>query len=199
MNDTMRNDRSSLLSLLETRRSAKPREMVGPSPSPAELERILTIAARSPDHGKLAPWRFVTIAEAQRDAFETILREALAAEDPCASVAKHQKETEFAHYAGSLVVLVSAPVENHKIPVWEQQLACGAAGMNLLLAAHALGFVAGWVTGWRAYSERVRGAFCGPGERIAGFIFIGHPGREMEDRSRPALGDVAREWEAPAA
>jgi nitroreductase len=71
--------------------------------------------------------------------------------------------------------------------------------MNLLLAAHALGFVAGWVTGWRAYSERVRGAFCGPGERIAGFIFIGHPGREMEDRSGPALGDVAREWEAPAA
>ncbi|HET7606278.1 MAG TPA: nitroreductase [Sphingomicrobium sp.] len=199
MNDTMLNDRSSPLSLLETRRSAKPREMVGPGPSPAELERILTIAARSPDHGKLAPWRFVTIAEGQRDAFEIVLREALAAEDPCASVAKHQKETEFAHYAGALVVLVSAPTENHKIPVWEQQLSCGAAGMNLLLAAHALGFVAGWVTGWRAYSERVRSALCGPGERIAGFIFIGHPGRDTEDRPRPALGDVARKWEAPAA
>ena len=73
-----------------------------------------------------------------------------------------------------LVVLVSAPVEDHKIPVWEQELSCGAAAMNLLLAAHALGYVAGWVTGWRAYSERVRRAFCEPGERIAGFIFIGH-------------------------
>ena len=64
--------------------------------------------------------------------------------------------------------------------------------MNLLLGATALGYVAGWVTGWRAYSERVRAAFCEPGERIAGFIFIGHPGRELEDRPRPACDDVAQ-------
>jgi nitroreductase len=195
----MLNDRSSLLSLLETRRSAKPRELIGPGPTAAELERILTLAARTPDHGKLHPWRFVTIAEDQRDAFEVVLRQALAADDPCASVAKHQKEHEFAHYAGQLVVLVSAPVRDHKIPVWEQELSCGAAGMNLLHAAHALGYVAGWVTGWRAYSERVASAFCAPGERIAGFIFIGHAGRELEERPRPELADVVRAWEAPAA
>jgi nitroreductase len=195
----MLNDRSSLLSLLETRRSAKPRELVGPGPTAAELERMLTLAARTPDHGKLHPWRFVTIAEDQRDAFEVVLRQALAADDPCASVAKHQKEHEFAHYAGQLVVLVSAPVRDHKIPVWEQELSCGAAGMNLLHAAHALGYVAGWVTGWRAYSERVASAFCAPGERIAGFIFIGHAGRELEERPRPELADVVRAWEAPAA
>jgi nitroreductase len=193
----MLNDRSSLLSLLETRRSAKPRELVGPGPTGAELERILTLAARTPNHGKLHPWRFVTIAADQRDAFEVVLRQALA--DPCASVAKHQKEHEFAHYAGQLVVLVSAPVRDHKIPVWEQELSCGAAGMNLLHAAHALGYVAGWVTGWRAYSERVASAFCAPGERIAGFIFIGHAGRELEERPRPELADVVRAWEAPAA
>jgi nitroreductase len=195
----MLNDRSSLLSLLETRRSAKPRELVGPGPTAAELERMLTLAARTPDHGKLHPWRFVTIAEDQRDAFEVVLRQALAADDPCASIAKHQKEHEFAHYAGQLVVLVSAPVRDHKIPVWEQELSCGAAGMNLLHAAHALGYVAGWVTGWRAYSERVASAFCAPGERIAGFIFIGHAGRELEERPRPELADVVRAWEAPAA
>ncbi len=192
----MLNDRSSLLSLLETRRSAKPRELVGPGPTAAELERMLTLAARTPDHGKLHPWRFVTIAEDRRDAFEVVLRQALAADDPCASVAKHQKEHEFAHYAGQLVVLVSAPVRDHKIPVWEQELSCGAAGMNLLHAAHALGYVAGWVTGWRAYSERVASAFCAPGERIAGFIFIGHAGRELEERPRPELTDVVRAWEA---
>jgi nitroreductase len=191
---SMLNDRSSILSLLESRRSAKPRDLVGPGPSASELERMLTIAARSPDHGKLTPWRFVTVAQDQRDAFGALLREALAEHDPCATIAHHRKEDEFAHYAGQLVVLVSAVVKDHKIPEWEQQLSCGATGMNLLLAAHALGYVAGWVTGWRAYSEKVRNAFCAPGERIAGFIFIGHPGRELEDRPRPALGDVVRAW-----
>jgi nitroreductase len=193
----MLNDRSSILSLLETRRSGKPRELVGPGPTAKELEHILTIAARVPDHGKLHPWRFVTIADDQRDALAALLRQALAEEDPTATAAHHQKEDEFAHYAGQLVVLVSAPVENHKIPVWEQQLSCGTVGMNLLLAAHALGYVAGWVTGWRAYSPRVNAALCKPGERIAGFIFIGHPARDLEDRDRPPLSEVWRRWQPP--
>jgi nitroreductase len=193
----MLNDRSSALSLLETRRSAKPRELVGPGPSAAELERILTIAARVPDHGKLTPWRFVTVADDQRDAFGALLRHALVEHDPCATIAHHQKEDDFAHYAGRLVVLVSAPVQGHKIPVWEQELSCGAAAMNLLLAAHALGYVAGWVTGWRTYSERVRSAFCAPGERVAGFIFIGHPSRPLEDRPRPDLAEISSNWQPP--
>ena len=193
----MLNDRTSTLSLLETRRSAKPRELVGPGPTRAELERILTIAARTPDHGKLTPWRFVILATDQRDAFGALLKDALIEHDPGATIAHLQKEDEFAHYSGQLVVLVSAPVPDHKIPVWEQQLSCGAVAMNLLLAAHSLGFVAGWVTGWRNYSERVRQAFCGPDERLAGFIFIGHPGRDLEDRPRPQLSDLASEWKPP--
>jgi nitroreductase len=194
----MLNDRSSILSLLETRRSAKPRELVGPGPSAAELEQMLTLAARSPDHGKLHPWRFVAIGNDQRDAFAEVLHEALSEENPDAGDAHHRKEDEFAHYAGQLIVLVSAPIEDHKIPVWEQQLSCAAAGMNLLFAAHALGYVAGWVTGWRAYSPKVTAALCEPGERIAGFIFIGRPGREIEERERPALSDVVREWRPPS-
>ena len=195
----MLNDRSSILTLLETRRSAKPRELVDPGPTQAELERILTIAARTPDHGKLFPWRFVTVAADQRDALGAILRQALVEHDPCATIAHHQKEDEFAHFAGQLVVLISAPTADHKIPVWEQELSCGAAGMNLLLAAHAVGYVAGWVTGWRAYSDRVRRAFCEPGERIAGFIFIGQPGRDVEERPRPPVEAVWRPWEPPSA
>ena len=194
----MLNDRSSTLSLLETRRSAKPRELVGPGPTRAELERLISIAARVPDHGKLHPWRFVTVADDQRDAFGALLREALAEHDPCATIAHHQKEDEFAHYAGQLIVLVSAPVHEHKIPVWEQELSCGSAAMNLLLATHALGYVAGWVTGWRTYSPRVNGAFCGPGERIAGFIFIGHPARELAERERPELAAILQAWQPPA-
>lgn len=190
----MLNDRSSLLSLLKSRRSAKPRDLVGPGPAAGEMECILNIAARTPDHGKLTPWRFVTVAEDQRDAFEEVLREALSKENPGASPAHYEKEHEFAHYAGQLIVLISAPVPDHKIPAWEQELSCGAAGMNVLLAAHALGFVAGWVTGWRAYSDHVRDAFCDPGERIGGFIFIGQPARELEDRERPPLSTVCKAW-----
>ena len=143
----MLNDRSSILSLLETRRSGKPRELAGPGPTAAELERILTIAVRVPDHGKLTPWRLVLIGDDQRDELAQLLHRALAEEDLDAGSAHHAAEDEFAHYAGQLVVLISAPVENHKIPIWEQQLSCGTVGMNLLLAAHALGYVAGWVTG----------------------------------------------------
>ncbi|MES2326337.1 MAG: nitroreductase [Pseudomonadota bacterium] len=193
----MLNDRSSLLSLLETRRSGKPRELVGPGPTAEEMERILGLAARTPDHGKLAPWRFITVADDQRDAFEAVLQEALEQENPDVTAAHRQKEHEFAHYAGQLVVLVAAPVPDHKIPLWEQELSCGAAGMNLLLAAHALGYVAGWVTGWRAYSQRVQEVFCEPGERIAGFIFIGHAPRELEDRDRPMLEAVHKSWRPP--
>jgi nitroreductase len=193
----MLNDRSSILSLLATRRSGKPRDLVGPGPTPEDLERILTIAARTPDHGTLTPWRFVIVADNQRDALAELLLQALAEENPDASDKHREKEVNFAHYAGQLIVLVSAAVPNHKIPVWEQQLSCGAAGMNLLLAAHALGFVAGWVTGWRAYSRRVLSALCEPGERIAGFIFIGHPAGELEDRERPSLDEVSWRWISP--
>jgi nitroreductase len=195
MDGKMLNDRSSLLSLLESRRSGKPRELTGPGPTAEETERMIGIAARTPDHGKLAPWRFVTVAKDQRDAFEAVLLGALSEENPEATDAHREKEHEFAHYGGQLVVLVSAPVQDHKIPVWEQELSCGAAGMNLLLAAHALGYVAGWVTGWRAYSEHVRAAFCEPGERIAGFIFVGHAERELEEHERPPAETVRRPWQ----
>ncbi len=191
----MLNDRSSLLSLLESRRSAKPRMLAHDGPDAGELERILRIAARVPDHGKLTPWRFVHIADEQRDALAKLFKDALAAENPNATNAHYATEEEFAHYGGALVVLVSAPVPGHKIPVWEQELSCGAAGMNLLLAAHALGYVAGWVTGWRAYSAAVTADLCGPGERIAGFIFIGRSTVDLEERPRPELGDILRDWE----
>lgn len=197
MNDTMLNDRSSPLSLLSTRRSAKPRLLSGPGPTPAELEQILRIASRTPDHGKLQPWRFVIVEDSQRDAFAALLRQALSEEDECATIAHHNKEDEFAHYQGALVVLISAAIPEHKIPVWEQQLSCGAAGMNLLLGASALGYDAGWLTGWRAYSPRVTRAFCEAAERIAGFIFIGHSQSELEDRPRPPLDEIVRTWSPP--
>lgn len=192
----MLNDRSSALSLLETRRSARPRDLVAPGPSPEELERILAIAARTPDHGKLAPWRFVHVPRHLRQDFADLLRRAYLAEYPSAGRLEIEANERFAHQAPELVVALSTPEVPHKIPLWEQQLSCGAACMNLIAATHAIGYAAGWVTGWAAYPPVVIEAFGGRGEqdRIAGFLFLGTPGGELEERPRPAPEEVASEW-----
>jgi nitroreductase len=189
------NDRSSALALLETRRSGKPRDLVAPGPSHEQIQRILTIATRAPDHGKLAPWRFVIVGPNQRQQLADLLARALPEHDPDASSAHYAKALEFAHQAPAMIVVISAPVPNHKIPVWEQELSCGAVAMNLLHAATALGFVGGWITGWAAYSDRVRDAFCEPDQRIAGFIFLGAPANPLEERPRPLLSDLVRDWQ----
>jgi nitroreductase len=192
----MLNDRSSLLSYLATRRSARPRDLVEPGPDREQLRRMLEIAARSPDHGKLAPWRFVHVAQGRRAAFAEALEAAYrAGKAEAPGRLEIEAVQRFATQAPELVVLLSSPVEGTKIPVWEQLLSCGAAGMNLLHAAAAFGFGGGWVTGWAAYSAQVLEALGGrEPERVAGFIFIGTPGNELEERPRPNLEDVVREW-----
>ena len=191
------NDRSSPLSLLETRRSGKPRDLIGPGPSPEELEHILTIAMRTPDHGKIAPWRFVVVGSHQRQQLAELLERALPECNDEPTSAHYAKAREFAHQAPVMIALISSPIQGHKIPVWEQELSCGAVAMNLLHAANALGYVGGWITGWQAYSARVTRAFCGEGERIAGFVFLGTPGNPLEERPRPALADHVSNWVPP--
>jgi nitroreductase len=194
----MFNDTSSTLSLLRTRRSGKPRDLIEPGPSPDELRQILEIAMRTPDHGKLHPWRFVHVGRDQRDAFAALLQRAYRSENPEPGRMEVEAVERFARQAPELVVVLSSPTPGHKIPVWEQELSCGAAMMNLHLAAHALGYVAGLVTGWAAYSDEVLAAFGARPERIAGFIFIGTAGAELEERLRPQYDEVASEWVPPA-
>lgn len=193
----MLNDRSSTLALLETRRSCRPRDLVEPGPSPEELRRILSIAMRTPDHGKLHPWRFVHVPRHRRDAFAAVLQDAYRRDHPEPGRLELEANDRFARQAPELVVALSSPTPGHKIPVWEQELSCGAACMNLLLAAHAMGYAAGLVTGWAAYSETVLAAFGKPPERIAGFIFLGTPAADLEDRVRPDYDDVVAEWSPP--
>src|SRR6185503_17503867 len=181
----MLNDLSSPLALLRTRRSGRPRDLVEPGPSPAQLREILEIALRSPDHGKLHPWRFIHIPRARRADFAALLDSAYRADNPDPGRLEIEANERFAHQAPELVVALSSPTEGIKIPLWEQELSCGAACMNLLLAAHGSGFAAGWVTGWAAYSPLVLTAFGAPPERIAGFIFLGTPGVALEERPRP--------------
>jgi nitroreductase len=91
-------------------------------------------------------------------------------------------------------VLLSSPVASTKIPLWEQQLSCGAFAMNILHATHGLGFVGGWITGWPAYNEDVRDLFGAGPEKIAGFLYIGTSNAELTERPRPELGKILSFW-----
>jgi len=189
----MFNDTSSPLSLLATRRSGKPRDLVAPGPDADQLAQILAIAARTPDHGKLAPWRFVVVGQDQRTALAALIIDAYRVERPTASRTEIEALDQFAHQAPALVVVLSSPKPSH-IPVWEQELSAGAACMNLLHAVHALGFAGGWLTGWPSFSDAVRDAFGEPHERIAGFMFIGTPSRALDERPRPDMERVVSRW-----
>jgi nitroreductase len=194
--DAMFNDRSSLLAHLATRRSGKARDMIAPGPDAAQLHDIIALALRTPDHGKLAPWRIVSVAADQRGALAALLKTAWIEENPGAAGLDLSALDQFAHQAPSLLVLLSTPVAASKIPVWEQQMSAGAVGMNLLHAAHAHGFVGSWLTGWAAYNPGVAAAFgAGVGDTIVGYFFLGSPARELDERPRPEYDDVVRAWE----
>jgi nitroreductase len=190
----MFNDLSSPAALLATRRSGKPRDMTAPGPDPVQLRTILSAATRTPDHGKLFPWHFHVVED--RAALLELLERAYLAEKPEAGRLEMQAVRDFATYAPTLVVAVSAPARASHIPIWEQELSAGAACMNLLSGAHAAGYVASWITGWPAYSAVVRDAFGGPDTRIAGFIFIGSPKAPLEERPRPDFDKVVHYWPA---
>ncbi len=191
----MFNDISTPLSLLRTRRSGKPRDLIAPGPDEGQLRAILEIALRTPDHGKLAPWRFVIVPQHRRDILAQLFESAYRAEKPDAGRLELEAMHQFAHQAPTLVIALSAPVAGSKIPAWEQELSAGAAIMNLLHASHALGFAAGWLTGWPAYNEDVRAAFATGDEKIAGFVFIGTPGKPQEERPRPDYDKIVSTWD----
>lgn len=190
----MFNDTSTPLSLLTTRRSGKPRDLAAPGPDKAQLQEMCAIACRTPDHGKLAPWRFVIVDPEQRDAFAALLLDAYRTDRPEAKRLELESIEQFARQAPALVVALSSPRTDSQIPLWEQELSTGAACMNLLHAAHAMGFAGGWLTTWAAFNDQVRDAFGAAPERIAGFIFIGTPTRPLEERPRPDLAQTVQTW-----
>lgn len=169
--------------------------MAAPGPDPVQMRMMAALAARTPDHGKLAPWRFVIIPDDARAALGDRIAAALAADQPGASAAVLESAREFARQAPSMMVVLFSPREDSRIPLWEQELSVGAACMNLLHAGHALGFVGGWITGWAAYSERVRDIFGTAPERIAGFLFFGTPTSPLQDRPRGVKDATITLWQ----
>jgi len=177
---------NELLDLLATRRSAPPPMMKGPGPDEAELAQILKIAARTPDHGKLAPWRFIVFAGEGRARAGALCAEILAAREPEASVEKLASERNRFSRAPLVVAVVSRAAPHVKIPLWEQQMSAGAVCMNLTIAAVALGFRTAWMTEWIAYDRAFLTRLgLADHEQIAGFIHIGRIEAEIEDRTRP--------------
>jgi nitroreductase len=179
------------IDLLRTRRSLKPVELAGPGPSPADLDTLLTIASRVPDHGKLTPWRFIVFeGDARRKAGDAIAA-AFVAKYPDAKPDQVEFERNRLARAPLVVAVVSRAAPHVKIPEWEQVLSSGAAAMSLVVAAHALGFGATWITEWYAYDRAVLDALgLAPHEKITGFVHIGRPVQAPEDRPRPALADI---------
>jgi nitroreductase len=179
------------LELLTTRRSFKATELSGPGPSAAQIDTLLTVAARVPDHGKLAPWRFIVFEGDARRAAGDAIAAAFQARYPDAKPEQVEAERNRLRRAPLVIAVVSRAGPHVKIPEWEQVLSAGAAAMNLVLAAHALGFAANWITEWYAYDRAVLDALgLAPHERIAGFVHIGTPPGPPEDRPRPALSEI---------
>jgi len=193
--DAARAAGNPVLEFLLRRRSTVARLLGEPGPDGATLRLILRAGARVPDHGKLAPWRFVVIRGEARERLGEAMAGIYRAANPDADEDRLERERGLALRGPVIVAVISRAAEHPKIPVWEQELSAGAVCQNLLSAAIALGFGAQWITEWWTY-DAAAGKVLGlaAGERIAGFIHIGTYGKPLDDRPRPDLFDIVSEW-----
>jgi nitroreductase len=186
------------IQLLKTRKSISAQFIGAPAPSRAQIEEMLTIASRVPDHGKLTPWRFIVFEGEARVAASAALARLYAAKNPDADAKRIEEEGQRLARAPLVIAIVSKAAPHVKIPEYEQLLSGAAAAMNLELAAQGLGFASQWTTDWFAYDPEA-GKLLGlqPGERFIGFVHVGTPSVPPVDRPRPALADVVTWWQPP--
>ncbi|MFN3525781.1 MAG: nitroreductase family protein [Paracoccus sp. (in: a-proteobacteria)] len=183
----MEHRNEAALAFLASRRSHPPKLLQEPAPDRAEVMRLLTLAARVPDHGKLEPWRFLVLTRAALDRLAPLLHSAVlqAGQDQAAA-----DKAASALASPVVVAVVYAPVESNKVPAWEQMLSVGAVCLGLVNAALASGWGASWLTGYAALNQPFAETHLGlaPQERIAGLIHIGSRGAPVPDRPRPDIG-----------
>jgi nitroreductase len=187
--DTFNHPAPDAMDLLLTRRSGSAKAMKAPGPSKSQIDEILRAGARAPDHGKLFPWRFIVFEGKGRERFGEILAGVMESEG---ERTKQVEEERGRLLRAPLVIgVISSAREQHKVPVWEQELSAGAVCQNILIAATALGFVGNWLTEWYAYHPAVKEKMgLKPGERVAGFIYIGTARDELEERPRPEMDKI---------
>jgi nitroreductase len=182
---------TEILHLLSTRRSVPPVSLTGPGPNADELATLLKIAARVPDHGKLAPWRFIVFQGEARARAGAIVAEGFKRREPQADETRIAAEAKRMTMAPLIIGVVSTAKEGAKVPAWEQELSAGAVCMNILLAAKGLGFDGSWLTNWFSYDHDVLAQLgVQEGERMAGFIHLGRAAQVPEDRPRPDLAQI---------
>lgn len=174
--------------LLALRRSAGSKMLTSPGPSSAELDELLSIAARVPDHRKLEPWRFIVFEGASRERFGAQIEAIYKSENPEADTAELALERARFLRAPCVTAIISSPDTGHKTPVWEQQLSAGAVCYNLLLAANAAGWAGVWLTEWLAFDPQIANALnLGDDERVAGFVYLGTGKANSPERPRPDM------------
>jgi nitroreductase len=179
------------LELLRTRRSVAPHLLGEPGPTAEQLDLLLTIAARVPDHGRLTPWRFIVLEGEARHRIGEVIAAAYRADEPAADGARVAAERERLARAPLVVAVVSRARPHVKIPEWEQTLSAGAVCMNLVIAANAMGFGTSWLTEWYGFDRRVLDALgLDPDENLAGFVHIGRPTAPPVERPRPVLAEI---------
>jgi nitroreductase len=187
---------AATVEILASRRSVKPDLLGLPAPTAEEIEKILTIAARVPDHKKLVPWRFMVFeGEGRARAGELFAKACEAEEKVTPSPVRLDMERNRFLRAPLVIAVVSRVVVRPGAPEWEQVLSAGASAMTLCLAANAMGYGTSWITEWVAYSPSVRaGLGLAENERIAGFVHIGTAKAAPEERERPHLPDIVVRW-----
>jgi nitroreductase len=181
--------------LLEKRRSVVAKEMIGPGPDASQLQRLLRIAARVPDHGKLVPWRFIVFEGDARRKFGEMLARRYGELNGDAPAGAAEIEAARFERAPVVICVVSRAAPHAKIPEWEQQLSAGAVCQNLLVAATAMGFASQWITEWYAYDEGVAHKLgLDAHERVAGFVYVASAKQPAGERARPIMDDIISYW-----
>lgn len=188
-------DRQTLRDFLALRRSSSKACLSEPGPDPQELDGLLTVATRVPDHRRVGPWRFFVFEGEQRAAFGEAAAQVQAEEDPRSTDEMQAITRKLMLRAPTVVAIVSSPDPTHRTPVWEQELSVGAVCYNLLLAANSAGWGACWLTEWISFSPGID-ALLGlkAGERIAGFIYIGTSTADPQERMRPDATERITRW-----
>lgn len=184
-----------MLDYLRTRRSPRLRMLAEPAPEPSDIEQILTIASRVPDHGKLVPWRFIVIKGNRRAALSAKIGEFYRTDHPDAEAIVCDEASRRLTHAPLVIAVVSSPKPHPKVPEWEQVLCAGAVCMNMLHAISARGFDGVWLTEWYAFDAR----FCAElglteGEKIAGLMHIGTCVEPRTERDRPAMDTIVQQY-----
>ncbi|MFC3070552.1 nitroreductase family protein [Phenylobacterium soli] len=181
-----------VLRFLARRRSASALTLVEPAPSAEELDQLLALAARVPDHGKLAPWRFVILEGEAKARFAARLE----------ALAEARGDHQAAAKLGKLkvpplaVAVIASPNLEASIPEWEQLLSAGAVCTTLLYAALAMGYGANWITDWYSYDGEASAILgLSAGERVAAFMLLGTPREPPLERERPDLAAHVSRWQ----